>query len=184
MSDFDRDKNYYEILGVDSVAPRDEIDRRYKRKAARSHPDRGGSEEEMKALNEAYAVLKNESTRRDYDAARAEPSEPRFVPVTTPTASDIGLFGHGLSALLCLSVGLFLLLLVRFQWFWFLWPLAILAAFVIVFGVLMVRSAMVAVSTSLPSSHLLRRHTTLQEIVFWLIVASAGYGLYLLLTME
>src|SRR4030095_7046350 len=99
MSDFDRDKNYYEILGVDSVAPRDEIDRRYKRKAARSHPDRGGSEEEMKALNEAYAVLKNESTRRDYDAARAEPSEPRFVPVTTPTASDIGLFGHGLSAL-------------------------------------------------------------------------------------
>ena len=58
--------------------------------------------------------------------------------------------GHCLSALLCLIAGLFLLLLVRFQWIWFLWPLAILALFVLGFGVLLARSAMVAVNASLP----------------------------------
>src|SRR6185369_14651270 len=31
------------------------------------HPDRGGSEEQMKSLNEAYGVLKNSTSRRAYD---------------------------------------------------------------------------------------------------------------------
>jgi len=182
MTDFDSAKDYYEILGADRYASHREIERLYKRKAARHHPDRGGSEEEMKMLNEAYGVLKNESARRDYDKMRSSRVERPFVPASSPPANDIGLFGHCLSAFLCLLVGLFLLLLVRFQWIWFLWPMAILAVFVIAFGVLMARSAMIAVNASLPVSHLLRRHTRLQEILFWMVIGSAGYAVYLLMT--
>jgi hypothetical protein len=92
--------------------------------------------------------------------------------------------GQVLSAGLCLCGGLFLLLLVRFQWIWFLWPLAILAVFVIGFGVLLARSAMVAVNASLPSTHRLRRHTSLQELAFWLVVVSGAYGVYLLIASD
>jgi len=182
MSDFDSAKDYYEILGADRRASQQDIERFYKRKAARHHPDRGGNEEEMKLLNEAYGVLKSESVRRDYDAVRRNNVESRFVPLSSPPAQDVGLFGHCLSALLCLLVGLFLLLLVRFQWIWFLWPLAILAVFVIAFGVLMARSAMIAMNASLPVSHRLRRHTGLQEFVFWMVIGSVGYAVYLLMT--
>src|SRR6266550_331059 len=107
---------------------------------------------------------------------------PAFVPASAPAAPDIGVLGHSLSALMCLLVGLFLLFLVRFQWIWFLWPLAILAGFVILFGVVMARSAMRAMNESLPQSSRLRRHTRLQEAMFWSLVAGSGYGIYLLLT--
>ncbi len=182
MNAFDSGKDYYEILGADREASQKEIDRLYKRKAAQHHPDRGGSEEQMKSINEAYGVLKDEATRRGYDAVLVNNVERPFVPATSPTAEDIGVFGHCLSAFLCLLVGLFLLFLVRSQWFWFLWPLAILAGFVIAFGILMARSAMVAVNASLPSSHLLRRHTTVQEILFWMVVVTIGYVIYLVLS--
>ncbi|HEX2271452.1 MAG TPA: DnaJ domain-containing protein, partial [Pyrinomonadaceae bacterium] len=138
MSQFDSKKDYYAVLGVDKQASRVDIDRSYRRLASKHHPDRGGSEERMKQLNEAYGVLKDASLRRDYDEVRRPPAYGREVsrqgaktqrPVNTPTARDVGVFGHVLSAALCLAAGLFLLLLVRFQWIWFLWPLAILAVF-------------------------------------------------------
>ncbi len=152
--------------------------------AAKHHPDRGGNEERMKSLNEAYGVLKDQScvvltTLEDEDrAANAAP----FVPVTTPTARDVGALGHCLSALLCLIAGMFLLLLVRFQWIWFLWPLAILAVLVLAFGVMLARSAMVAVNDSLPVTNRLKRHTRLQELAFWVAIVSGGYGLYFVMT--
>jgi len=182
MSKADSSKDYYEVLGVGEEASPVEIDRQYKRKAAKHHPDLGGNEEEMKSLNEAYGVLKDQVARRDYDARRKRPVvNASFVPASAPSAQDIGVFGHCLSALLCLFAGMFLLFLVRFQWFWFLWPLAILALFVIGLGVLMARSAMRAVSSSLPVNHLWRRHTGIQEVAFWLVVLSGAYGVYLLL---
>ena len=126
MSQFDSNKDYYGVLGVDKDASQIEIDRQYKRQAAVHHPDRGGNEERMKSLNEAYGVLKDKSLRHSYDAGRRRPGTPQgFAPVTTPTARDVGALGHCLSALLCLIAGVFLLLLVRFQWIVFLWPLAI-----------------------------------------------------------
>ncbi len=182
MSQADSDKDYYCVLGVDEAAPKWQVDRQYKRQAAKHHPDRGGSEERMKSLNEAYGVLKDQTSRRAYDASRRRPTAvPGFVPVSTPTARDIGVFGHCLSALLCLVAGMFLLLLVRFQWIWFLWPLAILAVFIIGFGVLMARSAMVAVNASLPVTNRLRQHTGLQEIAFWVVIITGAYGVYLLM---
>jgi hypothetical protein len=184
MNQFDSNKDYYGVLGVDKHASQGEIDREYKRQAARHHPDRGGNEERMKSVNEAYGVLKNTRLRREYDDSR--PTTTRrasdFVPVSTPTARDVGVLGHVLSATLCLIAGLFLLLLVRFQWIWFLWPLAILAVFVVGFGVLLARSAMVAVNDSLPVTNRLKRHTKLQEVAFWTVIVTTGYGLYLLLS--
>ena len=182
MSQFDADKDYYEILGAHQRVSRRDLDRLYRRLAARCHPDKGGTEEEMKSLNEAYRVLKNDETRREYDAKRARPATAIPVPRSSPAAQDVGLLGHGLSAFFCLLVGLFLLFLVRFQWIWFLWPLAILALLVILFGVMMARSTMRAVNASLPASNPLRRYRRLQEAVFWSMVAASGYGVYLLLT--
>ena len=183
MSQADSHKDYYGVLGVDSEASKVEIDRQYKRQAAKHHPDLGGSEERMKSLNEAYGVLKNQASRQEYDSSRKGPPKAEFVRATTPTARDVGVFGHCLSALLCLVAGMFLLLLVRFQWFWFLWPLAILALFVIGLGVLMARSAMLAVNASLPLTNPLKRHTRLQEIAFWLAIITGGYGVYVVLTL-
>jgi hypothetical protein len=190
MSQFDRNKDYYGVLGVDKDASQREIDREYKRQAAKHHPDRGGSEEQMKTLNEAYGVLKDITSRRSYDDLRNPASHSRttaagmndFVPASTPTARDIGALGQCLSASLCLAAGLFLLLLVRTQWMWFLWPLAILAVFVVAFGVLMARSAMVAVNDSLPKTNRLKRHTKIQEVAFWTVIVTTGYGLYWLLS--
>ena len=185
MNQFDSNKDYYGVLGVDKDASRREIDREYKRQAAKHHPDRGGSEERMKSVNEAYGVLKDATLRHAYDESRTTTTATYardFVPRSTPTARDVGVLGHVLSAGLCLTAGLFLLLLVRIQWIWFLWPLAILAVFVVGFGVLLARSAMVAVNDSLPATNRLKRHTKLQELAFWTVIVTTGYGLYLLLS--
>jgi hypothetical protein len=134
-------------------------------------------------LNEAYAVLKDASNRETYDLSRQKRlREQPFIPVSTPTARDVGVFGHVLSAGLCLLAGVFLLMLVRFQWIWFLWPLAILAVFVIGFGILMARSAMVAVNASLPMTNRFRRYTKFQELAFWFVVLISIYGIYVLFT--
>jgi hypothetical protein len=182
MSEFERSKDYYEILGADEGASAVDLERRYKKMAARLHPDKGGNEEAMKLLNEAYGVLKNRDTRRDYDAQRAKPTTQHTMPVSTPAAKDVGLLGHGLSAFLCLMAGAFLLVLVRAQWIWFLWPLVILAIFVIGLGIVMARGAMRAFNSSLPVSNPVRRHTRIQEAAFWTVVLGSGYGIYLLLT--
>lgn len=182
MSQFDSSKDYYEILGANERTSPPELERLYKRRAARLHPDKGGNEEDMKSLNEAYGVLKNPLERKDYDARRASPAARESVPVTAPPAKDVGLMGHGLSAFLCLLMGAFLLVLVRAQWIWFLWPLAILAIFVIGLGIVMARGAMRAFNKSLPVSNPVRRYTRLQEAAFWTVVVGSGYGIYLLLT--
>ena len=187
MSQFDSNKDYYGVLGVDKHASQRDIDREYKRQAAKHHPDRGGNEDQMKSVNEAYSVLKNATLRRAYDNSRTTPTTAPnfspFVPVSTPSVRDIGVMGQVLSAFLCLGSGLFLLLLLVVQWIWFLWPLAILALLIIGFGVLLARSAMVAAIDLLPGTNRLKRHTKLQELAFWTAVATSGYGLlYLLLS--
>ena len=187
MSQFDSNKDYYAVLGVDKDASRGDIDRSYRRLASKHHPDRGGSEERMKLLNEAYGVLKDASARRAYDGVR-RPAAPEagsgFARVRTPTARDIGVFGHCLSAGLCLMAGLFLLLLLRLQWIWFLWPLAILAIFVTGFGVLLARSAMVKVNESLPVTNRFKRHKKIQEVAFWVVIITSCYGFYLLMSLD
>jgi DnaJ domain len=175
-------KEYYAILGASEDASPREIERLYKRLAHQRHPDRGGDEEEMKALNEAYQVLRDNVTRRKYDSQRQRVSAKVSAASVAPTARDVGVSGQLLSALLCLLLGLMLLLLVRFNGLWFLWPLSILALGVILFGVLIAHSAMTNARVSLAVTHPARRFRIVQEVAFWGFVLGGSYGIYLILT--
>ncbi len=63
-------RDYYEILGVDRSATRDQIKQAYRKLALKYHPDRNkesGSEEAFKEIAEAYAVLSDDTKRHEYD---------------------------------------------------------------------------------------------------------------------
>jgi DnaJ-class molecular chaperone len=66
------DRDYYAILGVDRNADKRMIKEAYRKLAFQYHPDRNGGEsasvEKMKEINEAYAVLSDDSKRSRYDA--------------------------------------------------------------------------------------------------------------------
>lgn len=182
MSRFDDSKDYYSILGAEEDATPIEIERLYKRRAVKHHPDRGGDEEEMKALNEAYGVLKNEATRSAYDAERQQPFDEYVQAYSSPSAHADAISGRSVEALLCLFAGVVLLVLVRAHWMRFLWPLGILAVFVILAGVVMAHAAMLAIRGTFAETHPARRYTKVQEALFWLAVGGFGYGLYLVLS--
>jgi DnaJ-class molecular chaperone len=65
--------NYYGILGIRAGASQEEIAQAYRRLARQHHPDlqpperKGWAEEQMKQLNEAYAVLNDSQARARYD---------------------------------------------------------------------------------------------------------------------
>jgi curved DNA-binding protein CbpA len=66
-------EDFYKILGVKENATEEEIRARWIKLTKRYHPDRGepnASDEKIKKINEAYQVLKDESTRFDYDFKR------------------------------------------------------------------------------------------------------------------
>ena len=63
--------NYYDILGIDKNASKEDIKSAYRRLALRYHPDRNPgnkeAEERFKKINEAYAVLNDDKKRREYE---------------------------------------------------------------------------------------------------------------------
>ena len=185
MRSFNSNKDYYSILGAGESASQSDIERLYKRLAQQHHPDRGGDEEEMKSLNEAYRVLKDESSRRDYDAERRKSVETSAAendasPYTSPPAHVDVFTGQWVGAILFIGLGLVLALLVRFQWMWFLWPLAILAFFLVFVGVLMAHAAMRRLGEERSVSH--RWLGVSLEVAFWIAVVGFGYGIYLIIS--
>ena len=181
MSDTGPKKDYYSVLGADGRDTREEIERRYKRLAQRHHPDRGGDEEEMKTLNEAWRVLGDRDARRAYDAGRERASRPAYkshAPVSSQGAKADPVSGRIVGALLCLFAGLVLLFLVRAHYVVFLWPLALLAFGIIVFGVLIAHGALAFARETVAPGHFARRFVWAQEVFFWSCVAAGGYGVY------
>jgi curved DNA-binding protein CbpA len=67
-------KDYYEVLGIDSNASQQEIKEAYRKLAFQYHPDRNkddpAASDKMKALNEAYAILSDVARREEYDLLR------------------------------------------------------------------------------------------------------------------
>jgi molecular chaperone DnaJ len=63
-------KDYYDILGLDHSATKDDIKKAYRKLALKYHPDKNkekGAEEKFKEISEAYAVLYDEEKRKMYD---------------------------------------------------------------------------------------------------------------------
>lgn len=80
--------DYYEVLGVSSLATDQELKSAYRKLALQYHPDcNSGSkkaEEKFKEINEAYAVLSSPESRRRYD---------RFGHVGSGSAASSGPWG-------------------------------------------------------------------------------------------
>ena len=184
MEDKGADKDYYSTLGAGREATREEIERRYKRLARRHHPDRGGDEEEMKALNEAWRVLGDAEARRVYDARFTKVSRAYrpHAPASSPAAQADAVYGRVAGAALCLGAGLVLVFLVRVHYVIFLWPLALLGAMIVLFGVLMAHGALVFARERTSPSHLARRFVWAQELAFWACVLGGACGVVYLMT--
>jgi len=71
MATTQQKRDYYEALGVDRSATRDQIKQAYRQLALQYHPDRNKAPDataKFREIAEAYAVLSDEAKRREYDA--------------------------------------------------------------------------------------------------------------------
>ena len=64
-------RDYYDILGVNKSASKDEIKKAYRTTAFKHHPDKNpgnkAAEEKFKEASEAYSILSDESKKTNYD---------------------------------------------------------------------------------------------------------------------
>lgn len=78
----------YETLGVGRGASAEEIKRGYRKKAMRSHPDRGGTKEAFHAVQKAYEVLSDPARKGNYD--RTGDDQPRVDSIDGRAVSELG----------------------------------------------------------------------------------------------
>jgi molecular chaperone DnaJ len=64
-------RDYYEVLGVQKNAPKDDIKKAYRKQAIQFHPDKNpgdkAAEEKFKEATEAYEILSDDQKRASYD---------------------------------------------------------------------------------------------------------------------
>jgi len=69
-------EDYYQVLGVDQDAADQQIKEAFRKLAFKYHPDRNkenpAAVENMKKVNEAYAVLSNPAKKREYDTLKTQ----------------------------------------------------------------------------------------------------------------
>ena len=69
-------EDYYQVLGVDQNASQTKIKEAYRQLAFKHHPDRNrenaAAADQMKKINEAYAVLSNPAKKTEYDNLRTQ----------------------------------------------------------------------------------------------------------------
>ena len=67
--------DYYQVLQVDQNATATQIKEAYRQLAFKYHPDRNegdpAASEQMKRINEAYAVLSNPAKKSEYDSLKS-----------------------------------------------------------------------------------------------------------------
>lgn len=63
----DRPRCHYKVLGCTRNATKDEIRKAYLNRVKVTHPDKRGAKEGFQDVQEAYTVLSNYSTRKEYD---------------------------------------------------------------------------------------------------------------------
>ena len=87
---------HYEVLGVAPTAPIAEVRRAYVALARQHHPDRaGGDADSMRAINDAWATLRDPDRRATYDRGlgrgrlTAAPAETRPASAETGPVSDL-----------------------------------------------------------------------------------------------
>lgn len=61
------DRAYYDILEIKKDADAKEIKKAFKKAALQAHPDKGGTDELMTMVNEAFKVLNDPAQRAEYD---------------------------------------------------------------------------------------------------------------------
>ena len=181
---FDSKKDYYAELGVSEDASQEDLERAYRGAARKRHPDGGGSEEEMKSLNEAHDILSDPETRKAYDAERQPrravyASSMAFDPEAASKAGTLGIpvadpdfAGLLMGAIACFGLGIPLLLLVEMQWIFILWPLRVMALGALAVGVYLSHSALVTKRRKLKKAGQgdSRKRAVIREVLFWLIV--------------
>lgn len=65
------EQDHYVVLGVERTADPATLRAAFLRCARQCHPDRGGTDAQMKRINEAWYVLSDPDRRRRYDAVRS-----------------------------------------------------------------------------------------------------------------
>ncbi|MDG6914174.1 MAG: molecular chaperone DnaJ [Nitrososphaerota archaeon] len=91
-------KDYYEVLGVQRGATKDQIKDAYRKLALQFHPDRNKAPEaeaRFKEVSEAYAVLSDDEKRRQYDSFGREGVYQRYSQEDIFRGADFGEFFRG-----------------------------------------------------------------------------------------
>ncbi len=92
-------KDYYEVLGVQKGATKEQIKDAYRKLALQFHPDRNKAPEaeaRFKEISEAYAVLSDDEKRRQYDAYGREGVYQRYSQEDIFRGVDFGEFFRGM----------------------------------------------------------------------------------------
>ena len=92
-------KDYYEVLGVQKGATKDQIKDAYRKLALQFHPDRNKAPEaeaRFKEISEAYAVLSDDEKRRQYDSYGREGVYQRYSQEDIFRGVDFGEFFRGM----------------------------------------------------------------------------------------